>query len=254
MTTEVHSEIFEILTKMHEKQALPQALGFFGPAGIGKGEFAHRFAKNQLLSEGERSANLFLIEPNEKGVISKSQVESIQSAALTAGAQKGNTVILVRGADAMNTEAQNALLKLLEDPAPQVFFLLTAVHASKLLDTVKSRLSIYYLRQISWESQNDEPLAAMYAGRPHLKPLVEENEEMLTKLAGLSGTAPEARLRLLTGLARKDRKEITQLLELAARHYYAAGEKKALTGALEALGILRYNGNKSLALDSLLDL
>jgi DNA polymerase III delta prime subunit len=254
MEYQSHADTYQLLKKMAEKQAIPQALGFIGPSGIGKFDFAKHFAEDVLLSEGGQSANSFALEPNEKGLINKAQVESVQTPALTAGAQRGATVILVRNADSMNTEAQNALLKLLEDPAPNVFFLLTAVHPSKLLETVRSRLSSYHLQEVESDGQDDSPLAAMYAGRPHLKEYVIEHEDVLTQLLGLKALDVRARLKLLTQLGRRDRKELMRLLELAARAYYRLDEKKALTGALEALGILRYNGNKSLALDSLLDI
>ncbi len=48
-------------------------------------------------------------------------------------------VILIRHAEDMNSSAQNALLKTLEEPPEGTFFLLTAVHPDELLSTIISR-------------------------------------------------------------------------------------------------------------------
>lgn len=50
-----------------------------------------------------------------------------------------NRVILIFQAEDMNLPAQNALLKILEEPPGHTFFILTCVHTDKLLPTVISR-------------------------------------------------------------------------------------------------------------------
>lgn len=58
----------------------------------------------------------------------------------------------------LNTSAQNALLKLLEEPPDNVYFLLCAPNSDALLPTVRSRCSIYRV-QGELIQQNDEILA-----------------------------------------------------------------------------------------------
>lgn len=48
-------------------------------------------------------------------------------------------VYLLLGADAMTEQAQNALLKILEEPPERVVFVITCASAASLLDTVRSR-------------------------------------------------------------------------------------------------------------------
>jgi len=51
----------------------------------------------------------------------------------------GLRVILIYPADAMNANTQNALLKSLEEPAPETVFLLVSAQPDRLLPTVRSR-------------------------------------------------------------------------------------------------------------------
>ena len=51
----------------------------------------------------------------------------------------GNRVIIISNAEDMTQQAQNCLLKILEEPPANTFFILTCSHPEKLLLTVKSR-------------------------------------------------------------------------------------------------------------------
>ena len=59
---------------------------------------------------------------------------------------------LLLGADAMTAQAQNALLKLLEEPPGQVLFVITCASAANLLETVRSRAQTFTL-----EDGEEEP-------------------------------------------------------------------------------------------------
>ena len=54
----------------------------------------------------------------------------------------GNRVTIINQADAMNAAAANALLKILEEPPPSVYFILTTNHQAKLLATIRSRTRV----------------------------------------------------------------------------------------------------------------
>ena len=53
--------------------------------------------------------------------------------------EAGHSVFVIREADAMNPQAQNAMLRILEDPPPHAVFILLADNPQRLLDTVRSR-------------------------------------------------------------------------------------------------------------------
>lgn len=54
-------------------------------------------------------------------------------------ARGGNRVILISDAEDMTTQAQNCLLKILEEPPQNNYFLLTSSHPDQLLVTIRSR-------------------------------------------------------------------------------------------------------------------
>ena len=61
-----------------------------------------------------------------------------------------NRVVVIADAENMTVQAQNALLKILEEPPQNTFFLLTSAHPDQLLTTVRSRCRPVKL--IPWES------------------------------------------------------------------------------------------------------
>ena len=67
------------------------------------------------------------------------QVREIAQGALILPNEAEKKVYIVRDAGTMNPNAQNAFLKLLEEPPPFVSFILVADNAPQLLETVRSR-------------------------------------------------------------------------------------------------------------------
>lgn len=64
------------------------------------------------------------------------------SAAAYAGVD-GKKVIIIENADALSASAANALLKILEEPPSDTYFILTAVRQNAVLPTVLSRLRVF---------------------------------------------------------------------------------------------------------------
>ena len=60
-------------------------------------------------------------------------------------------VFIIEEADRMNDEAQNALLKTLEEPQPDTVFILLSEHEEELLDTIQSRCRIVRLEAVPEE-------------------------------------------------------------------------------------------------------
>ena len=58
------------------------------------------------------------------------------------------TAIIINGAESMSDEAANAVLKTLEEPPPQVIFLLLTANESALLPTIRSRCRTFTLRPV----------------------------------------------------------------------------------------------------------
>ncbi|OQW40465.1 MAG: DNA polymerase III subunit delta' [Proteobacteria bacterium SG_bin4] len=67
------------------------------------------------------------------------QIRKLNDFVYLTGHQSGYKIILIYPAEAMNTAAANALLKKLEEPPPDVLFLLVTHQAQHLLPTIRSR-------------------------------------------------------------------------------------------------------------------
>lgn len=97
--------------------------------------------------------NAIVISPEEKSVITIEQVRKIMPR--LAAKQTADLFILIRPAEAMNAEAANALLKVLEEPGEKVHFVLVTSEPSMILPTILSRSAVYILRT----EVNDEIVA-----------------------------------------------------------------------------------------------
>ena len=73
------------------------------------------------------------------------KVREIRSMAYILPNEADRKVFILRGADTMTEQAQNALLKILEEPPPFVMFILECRSKGLLLPTVLSRSDIYLL-------------------------------------------------------------------------------------------------------------
>lgn len=86
-----------------------------------------------------------LLSPTDKSVITIEQVRDV--IARLNVKQLSDRFILIRPAEALGDEAANAFLKNLEEPQDKVHFILITDEPSKLLPTVLSRASLYFLRE-----------------------------------------------------------------------------------------------------------
>ena len=90
-------------------------------------------------------------------------VRAVRGDAYIRSQEGGYKVYLLLRADSMSAQAQNALLKLLEEPPAQTVFLLTCQSASSLLPTVLSRAQVFLLTSVEQPLQQAEELAERMA-------------------------------------------------------------------------------------------
>ena len=62
------------------------------------------------------------------------------------GFEGGNRAVVIADAENMTVQAQNCLLKILEEPPQNTYFILTSSHPDQLLSTVKSRCRVLRLK------------------------------------------------------------------------------------------------------------
>lgn len=173
-----HAQIWTALTRDFAR--LPQALLFFGPQGLGKSALAWRFVRALLcevpgasgeaceecrscrrLAAGAHPDVLYVAPLGDSNWIIVDQIREIgQFSALRPHTAK-RKVVLLEPAEAMNLNAANALLKILEEPPAGTVLLLTARNASRLPATIRSRCLPVPLRPpgtvdaLSWLQQQD---------------------------------------------------------------------------------------------------
>ncbi|MBQ2697864.1 MAG: hypothetical protein IJF59_04225, partial [Clostridia bacterium] len=84
--------------------------------------------------------DLLVVAP-EGASLKVEQIRALRETARLAPMGGSRRVALIESADLMTPQAQNALLKLLEEPPAHLVFLLTAVRAGALLPTILSRVT-----------------------------------------------------------------------------------------------------------------
>lgn len=123
------------------------ALGLTGDVGAGLGTLAHALGAKLAGS----TQLVTTLEP-EKGLISIERVRALYEQ--TRSVQQSRRVIVIDDADTMSRDAQNSLLKLLEEPAKNVHFILTSHAPERLLQTIRSRMQIVGVRAVSQEQSS----------------------------------------------------------------------------------------------------
>jgi len=137
---------------------LPQALLLTGESGVGLSTIGRYIAELQnvnpmvILPEKDEKIDI------DKGVISVDSMRYLYNETRTVTA--GERIIIIDYAERMTHQAQNAFLKLLEEPGEGVNFILISHSVSKLLPTILSRTEILDIRPITNE-QSDQLLDSL---------------------------------------------------------------------------------------------
>jgi len=128
---------------------LPQSLLITGQSGVGLTTISLYIAEllkvNPIIILPEKDEKIDI----EKGVISVDIMRRLYNETRTKTA--GKRIIIIDYAERMTHQAQNAFLKLLEEPGKDVHFILVSNSVSKLLPTIISRTENLDIRPISME-------------------------------------------------------------------------------------------------------
>ncbi len=127
--------------------ALPHALLLEGKSGVGLQKIASSIAWRNLAGLVQPTDADGNIDSSAKGVIRVPQIREL--VAKTRGKFTSRQVFIIDEADKMNIQAQNAFLKLLEEPAPNIHFILTSHNSMQLLPTIRSRVQRVVVKPIS---------------------------------------------------------------------------------------------------------
>ena len=173
----------------------PQGLLLVGPEGIGKYTLAQALASRLV----EHATNIRTIAPDEKNTIAIETIRELYKA--TRAKQEGRQVVIIDRADRMSIEAENAFLKLLEEPRPGLTFILTAPQPESLLPTILSRV-----QQVALPALSDEAIRRFIISK---KPGIATSD--LSQLTFLAQGRPGVALTLLEEDALPKQRERMQL-------------------------------------------
>ena len=260
-----HEGPIETLRGQLVADRVPQAMLLQGPEGIGKSMVARAFVAALLCGEREDGScgdchscrllthgnhpDLWVVGRAAKGGSSSrkadtgsdlsrwirvDQVRQLAALAPQAPRHGRRRVFLIDPADAMNPEAQNAILKTLEEPASRSVLILLASRPHLLLPTVRSRCTslalapmkvprlVEALRKRGLGAQEAAARAALAGGRQgramslDVEMLSERRDHVLQAIEGLAGdrSSAEQLPRLAADLAGRDEGTLLEGLEL----------------------------------------
>ena len=158
-----YKNTFLDIVNLYNQKKLPNKILFSGPKGIGKATFAYHlinyiFSKDEesnydvgnfQINDSNKSFKLVLNQthPNfhlidlldEKKIIEISQIRNMINYANKSAFNNKERIVLIDNAENLNLSSSNALLKIIEEPNDNVFFILIFDNNRKIIETIRSR-------------------------------------------------------------------------------------------------------------------
>ena len=183
-----HTQIEQRLLQLMKAGKMPHGMVFRGAKGIGKATFAYRLTRFLFKYGGQANADAGLfgeaappvwpdtmdvprddpvfrrvasgghpdfmaLEPAEdKKGLDVEQVRALIPFLRRTASDGGWRVVIIDDADTMNRNAQNALLKILEEPPANTALILIANNTSAFLPTVRSRCRMFDFKPLDQDS------------------------------------------------------------------------------------------------------
>lgn len=233
-------------------QTLPHAILLNGQQGTGKLAFAKHIAQALFCEHpqadkqacGACSAchlfvtghhpDLLLVTPEtdadnarKLAQIKVDAIRAVLAFAQLSSHQGGRRVIILEPAESLNTQAANALLKVLEEPPANVVFLLVSHHRERLLPTILSRVQQWFVPTPTWEqtqayvatAMEGTPLSAAQLAFQAGSPLLQEDAAVAALREQWLGILSQPRLLNLMDFASEYDKQKRPLSEALAWLY-----------------------------------
>jgi DNA polymerase-3 subunit gamma/tau len=156
--------VTQTLTNALKSERVSHAYLFYGPRGTGKTSTGRILAKavNCLSTDEEKPCNecemcqaitegsaMDVIEIDAASNTSVDDIRSLREKVNYAPGQAKYKVYIIDEVHMLSNSASNALLKTLEEPPPQVIFILATTEIHKVLPTILSRCQRFDFRRIS---------------------------------------------------------------------------------------------------------
>ena len=227
----------QILQKSIQSNTISHSYMFVGIQGIGKKIIAKEFAKNILCLNQDNSKNctcksciefetnnnpdFSIIEPDGNS-IKIEQIRELQKKIQEKPIISNCKVYIIDDADMMTQEAQNCLLKTLEEPPEYATIILIGSNENLFLTTIKSRCMILHFEPIS--NENIKKYLQNELGISNI------DDEMLDIFQGSIGKAidlkdkKEEYEKIIAFVENLDKKDIIDLYKLAEPIYKSKEE------------------------------
>ena len=235
-----HEKSKQILQKSMQNNTISHSYMFIGIEGIGKKIIAKEFAKNILcLNQENKNSNTIctcksciefetnnnpdfsIIEPDGNS-IKIEQIRELQKRIQEKPIISNSKVYIIDNADMMTQEAQNCLLKTLEEPPEYATIILIGSNENLFLPTIKSRCMILHFEPIS--NENIKKYLQNELGISNI------DDEMLDIFQGSIGKAIELKdkkeeyEKIIAFVENLDKKDIIDLYKLAEPIYKSKEE------------------------------
>lgn len=222
---------------------------FVGPEGVGKFLWARWAAQVALCETGTAAADgtctcrscaqqdahpdLLLHGPAPETFKVDAIRELVQKCSLKPliGSRRA---VLIRDADSMTPQAQNALLKTLEEPVGQTIFFLTSHREQRLLRTVRSRCQV-----VRFAPLGEATLSELFA-EPLGKLAPEGRAALLAASAGSAAQCERLIAGSIIGAGEDQLPPLGKLLKAPARDRLKAAEGLAADHATTVLAAIRF--------------
>jgi len=174
---EGHDAIAAAFARAHDRGRVAGSYLLIGPAGVGKGTFAHRLAKaltcvaprpglvacdacaSCVQAEAGSHPDIDVVQkPEDRATIPLEALigdadhrmrEGLCWRLLLKPAVAGRKVAIILDADLLSEEAANCLLKTLEEPPPEAVIVLVGTALERQLPTIRSRCQIVRFRPLA---------------------------------------------------------------------------------------------------------
>ena len=216
-----------------ESGRLPHAFLIGGPSGSGKTTLATEMAaaincleKNNQTSplpcgrcncckriyEGNFPDVKILQKKKDKATLGVEAVKDFREDMFLSSTESDSKIYLIDDAECMTPEAQNALLKVLEEPPKSVIILLLATECDRILTTIKSRAQYVAMSRF----EDDELASALLSDSAEARMMKTSSEEKFKSLImsadGRLGLAKALLGKRLFDESEEERSEVIRLI------------------------------------------
>ena len=221
--------------KAIEGSTLAHAFLIGGPSGSGKTTLALEMAAalncenagNTSLSlpcgicnscrriyEGNFPDLKFLSKKKDKATIGVDEVKDFREDMFLSSTEAEKKIYVIDDAECMTVEAQNALLKVLEEPPKNVIILLLAKECDKILTTIKSRAQYIPMSRFTEDELSERIIAESEAARAMRMQDREKFDGIIMSADGRIGEAKKLLSPRTAAENEEERRDITNIVHL----------------------------------------